>query len=106
MLCLAAGDLDAKDAIEIAQTFIATQYEPSEQQARQVTKIGQLEAGLLGADKAPLKPGAGDAKAAAKPAATKAAAKPASRREAAPAAGRARRGSRRRPSARRPPPRS
>jgi len=85
VLCLAAGDLDTKDAIEIAQTFIATQYEPSEQQARQVTKIGQLEAGLLGADKAPLKPGAGDAKAAAKPATTKAAAKPAPRREAAPA---------------------
>lgn len=85
VLCLAAVDLDAKDAIEIAQTFIATQYEPSEQQARQVTKIGQLEAGLLGADKAPLKPGAGDAKAA-RSAAPKAAAKPAPRREAAAAA--------------------
>ena len=83
VLCLAAVDLDPKDAIEIAQTFIATQYEPSEQQARQVTKIGQLEAGLLGADKAPLKPGAGDAKAAAKSATPKAAAKPAPRREAA-----------------------
>lgn len=44
VLCLAAPGLDAKDAIEIAQTFIATQYEPSEQQGRQVTKIGQLEA--------------------------------------------------------------
>jgi len=61
VLCLAAPGLDAKDAIEIAQTFIATQYEPSEQQARQVTKIGQLEAGLLGADKAPIKPDAADA---------------------------------------------
>jgi transaldolase / glucose-6-phosphate isomerase len=86
VLCLAAVDLDAKDAIEIAQTFIATQYEPSEQQARQVTKIGQLEAGLLGADKAPLKPDAGDTKAATKPATPKAAAKPAPRREAAVAA--------------------
>lgn len=83
VLCLAAPGLDAKDAIEIAQTFIATQYEPSEQQGRQVTKIGQLEAGLLGADKAPLKPGAGDAKAVAKPAAKGASAKAAPRREAA-----------------------
>ena len=48
VLCLAAPGLEAKDAIEISQTFIATQYEPSEQQARHVTKIGQLEAGLLG----------------------------------------------------------
>ena len=87
VLCLAAVDLDAKDAIEIAQTFIATQYEPSEQQARQVTKIGQLEAGLLGADKAPLKPGTGDVKVTGKSATAKAApAKAASRREAAPAA--------------------
>lgn len=87
VLCLAAVDLDAKDAIEIAQTFIATQYEPSEQQARQATKIGQLEAGLLGADKAPLKPGTGDVKVTTKPATAKAApAKAASRREAASAA--------------------
>ena len=58
VLCLAAPGLDVKDALEIAQAFIETQYEPTEQQARHVTKIGQLEAGLLGADKAPLKPGA------------------------------------------------
>jgi RpiB/LacA/LacB family sugar-phosphate isomerase len=84
VLCLAAPVLDADDAIEITQAFITTQYEPSEQQARQVTKIGQLEAGLLGADKAPLPPTAGDVKAAARPAAAKAApAKPAPRREAA-----------------------
>jgi RpiB/LacA/LacB family sugar-phosphate isomerase len=87
VLCLPAADLDAQDAIEIAQTFIATQYEPSEQQARQVTKIGQLEAGLLGADKAPLKPGTGDVKVTAKPATPKATpARGASRREAAPTA--------------------
>jgi RpiB/LacA/LacB family sugar-phosphate isomerase len=82
VLCLAAPGLEAKIAIEIAQTFIATQYEPGDQQARQVTKIGQLEAGLLGADKAPLKPGPTDAKAAApKPAA----AKPAAPKREAPA---------------------
>ncbi|HET8532573.1 MAG TPA: RpiB/LacA/LacB family sugar-phosphate isomerase, partial [Methylomirabilota bacterium] len=87
VLCLPAAGLDAKDAIEIAQTFIATQYEPSEQQARQATKIGQLEAGLLGADKAPLKPDTGDVKVTGKAATAKAApAKVASRREAAPAA--------------------
>jgi RpiB/LacA/LacB family sugar-phosphate isomerase len=87
VLCLSAADLAAKDAIEIAQTFIATQYDPSEQQARQMTKIGQLEAGLLGADKAPLKPGTGDVKVTGKPATPKAApARAASRREAAPAA--------------------
>ena len=61
VLCLAAADLDSKTAVEIAQTFITTPYEPGDQQTRQMTKIGQLEAGLLGADKAPLKPGA-DAK--------------------------------------------
>jgi len=85
VLCLAAPGLEVKTAIEIAQIFIGTQFEPGEQQARQVVKIGQLEAGLLGADKAPLKPGPGDAKAAAKPAAGKTqAAKPAARkREAA-----------------------
>ena len=87
VLCLPAAALDAQDAIEIAQTFIATQYDPSEQQARQVTKIGQLEAGLLGADKAPLKPGTGDVKVTGKPATAKAAsAKAAARREPAPAA--------------------
>src|SRR4029077_14470159 len=86
VLCLAAPGLDAKDVIEIAQVCIATQYEPSEQQARQVTKIGQLEAGLLGADKAPMKPGATattDVKPPAKPATSKAAVKPAARREGA-----------------------
>lgn len=61
VLCLAAADLDSKTAVEIAQTFITTPYEPGDQQTRQMTKIGQLEAGLLGADKAPLKPEA-DAK--------------------------------------------
>lgn len=85
VLCLAAPGLEIKTAIEIAQTFIATQFEPGDQQARQVVKIGQLEAGLLGADKAPLKPGPGDAKAAGKPPAAKTpAAKPAApKREAA-----------------------
>ena len=57
VLCLAAADLDSKTAVEIARTFITTPYEPGDQQTRQMTKIGQLEAGLLGADKAPLKPG-------------------------------------------------
>ncbi|HZP38615.1 MAG TPA: RpiB/LacA/LacB family sugar-phosphate isomerase [Methylomirabilota bacterium] len=90
VLCLAAPDLDVKDAVEIAQAFIGTDYEPTEQQARHVSKIGQLEAGLLGADKAPLKPGT-DGKADPKPeprpaARAKAAAKPAARREATPAA--------------------
>jgi RpiB/LacA/LacB family sugar-phosphate isomerase len=61
VLCLAAADLDSKTAVEIAQTFITTPYEPGDQQTRQIGKIGQLESGLLGADKAPLKPGA-DAK--------------------------------------------
>ena len=57
VLCLAAGGLEAKAAIEIAQAFIGTQFQPGDPQSRQVSKIGQLEAGLLGADKAPLKPG-------------------------------------------------
>src|SRR6185369_7860894 len=88
VLCLAAPGLDVKDALEITQAFIETQYEPTEQQARHVTKIGQLEAGLLGADKAPLKPGAdgkSEPKPDAKPAAraTKTPAKPASKREPA-----------------------
>src|SRR5689334_9249089 len=91
VLCMAAAGLDAQDALEIAQAFIETQYEPTEQQARYVTKIGQLEAGLLGADKAPLKPGTdgkSDPKAEPKPAArAKAPApKPAPRREPAAAA--------------------
>ena len=62
VLCLAAADLDSKTAVDIAQTFVTTPYEPSDQQTRQLSKIGQLEAGLLGADKAPLKPGAADAR--------------------------------------------
>jgi RpiB/LacA/LacB family sugar-phosphate isomerase len=68
VLCLAAADLDSKTAVDIAQTFIATQYEPGDAQTRQLNKIGQLEAGLLGADKAPLKPGPGDARPGAEPA--------------------------------------
>jgi RpiB/LacA/LacB family sugar-phosphate isomerase len=56
VLCLAAAGLEAKGAIEIAQAFIGTQFQPGDPQSRQVAKIGQLEAGLLGADKAPLKP--------------------------------------------------
>ncbi|HEX6082142.1 MAG TPA: RpiB/LacA/LacB family sugar-phosphate isomerase [Methylomirabilota bacterium] len=88
VLCMAAAGLDAQEALEIAQAFIETEYEPTEQQARHVTKIGQLEAGLLGADKAPLKPGTdgkSDPKAEPKPAArAKAPApKPAPRREPA-----------------------
>ena len=88
VLCMAAAGLDPQEALEIAQAFIETEYEPTEQQARHVTKIGQLEAGLLGADKAPLKPGTdgkSDPKAEPKPAArAKAPApKPAPRREPA-----------------------
>jgi len=56
VLCLAAAGLEAKAAIEIVQAFIGTQFQPGDPQSRQVAKIGQLEAGLLGADKAPLKP--------------------------------------------------
>ena len=56
VLCLAAAGIEAKAAIEIAQAFIGTQFQPGDPQSRQVVKIGQLEAGLLGADKAPLKP--------------------------------------------------
>lgn len=56
VLCLTAGGLEPKTAIEIAQAFIAAQFEAGDPQSRQVAKIGQLEAGLLGADKAPLKP--------------------------------------------------
>jgi RpiB/LacA/LacB family sugar-phosphate isomerase len=57
VLCLAASGLEAKAALEIARTFIGTQFQDGEPQSRQVTKIGHLEAGLLGADKAPLPPG-------------------------------------------------
>ena len=56
VLCLAAAGLEPKTAIEIAQAFVGTQFQTGDPQSRQVTKIGQLEAGLLGADKAPLKP--------------------------------------------------
>jgi RpiB/LacA/LacB family sugar-phosphate isomerase len=56
VLCLAAAGLEPKTAIEIAQAFIGTPFQGGDPQSRQVAKIGQLEAGLLGADKAPLKP--------------------------------------------------
>ena len=56
VLCLTAAGLEPKTAIEIAQAFIGAQFEAGDPQSRQVAKIGQLEAGLLGADKAPLKP--------------------------------------------------
>ncbi len=83
VLCLAAAGLEVKAAIEIAQAFIGTPFQPGDPQSRQVTKIGQLETGLLGADKAPLKPG--EEKAATKAPAPKPAAKPAAPpREAAP----------------------
>src|SRR6185295_12400822 len=55
VLCLAAAGLEVKAAIEIAQAFIGTPFQPGDPQSRQVTKIGQLEAGLLGADTEPLK---------------------------------------------------
>ena len=57
VLCLSTSGLDAGTATEIAQAFIATEFPGGDSQSRQVSKIGQLEAGLLGADKAPLKPG-------------------------------------------------
>src|SRR5882724_8954614 len=57
VLCLAAGGLEPKTATEIARAFIGTQFQAGDPRSRQVAKIGQLEAGLLGADKAPLKPG-------------------------------------------------
>ena len=83
VLCLAAAGLEAKAAIEIAQAFVGTQFAPGDPQSRRVTKIGQLEAGLLGADKAPLKPA--DDKAAPKAAAPKPAApKPAAPKREAP----------------------
>ncbi|MGH7365108.1 MAG: RpiB/LacA/LacB family sugar-phosphate isomerase [Candidatus Rokuibacteriota bacterium] len=76
VLCLAASGLEAKAAIEITQAFIGTEFQAGDPRSRQVTKIGQLEAGLLGADRAPLPPG--DDKAA------PTAAKPASPKPAAP----------------------
>jgi transaldolase/glucose-6-phosphate isomerase len=85
VLCLAAAGLEAKAAVEIAQAFIGTQFQAGDPQSRQVTKIGQLEAGLLGADKAPLKPA--DDKAGAKAVAPRpAAAKPPAPKREAPAA--------------------
>jgi RpiB/LacA/LacB family sugar-phosphate isomerase len=75
VLCLAAAGLEPKTAIEIAQAFIGTQFDAGDPQSRQVAKIGQLEAGLLGADKAPLKPG--EEKGGPKASAPKAPAKPA-----------------------------
>jgi RpiB/LacA/LacB family sugar-phosphate isomerase len=71
VLCLAAAGLEPKTAIEIAQAFIATPFEAGDPRSRQVAKIGQLETGLLGADKAPLRPSeekGGPTAAAAKPA--------------------------------------
>src|SRR5882724_5000970 len=56
VLCLAGVGLEPKTAIEIAQAFIGTQFQAGDPQSRQVAKIGQLEAGLLGADKAPHQP--------------------------------------------------
>jgi RpiB/LacA/LacB family sugar-phosphate isomerase len=85
VLCLAAAGLEAKAAVEIAQAFIGSQFQAGDPQSRQVTKIGQLEAGLLGADKAPLKPA--DDKAGAKAAAPRPApAKPPAPKREAPAA--------------------
>jgi RpiB/LacA/LacB family sugar-phosphate isomerase len=76
VLCLAAPGLEATTAVEIVQAFIGAQFAGGDPQARHVGKIGQLEAGLLGADKAPLKPS--EDKAASRPVAAKPApAKPA-----------------------------
>jgi len=58
VLCLAARALDAKAAIEITKAWIATRFSEAEPFARRVAKIGQLEAGLLGPEKMPGKPGA------------------------------------------------
>src|SRR6266511_1343060 len=58
VLCLAARALDAKAAIEITKVWIATRFSEAEPFARRVAKIGQLEAGLLGPEKMPGKPGA------------------------------------------------
>ena len=41
VLCLAAAGLEAKAAIEIAQAFIGTQFQPGDPQSRQVAKIGR-----------------------------------------------------------------
>jgi RpiB/LacA/LacB family sugar-phosphate isomerase len=74
VVCLAAPALEVKAALEIVQAFLGAQFAGEESHTRQVVKIGQLEAGLLGADKAPLKPAADEGKAAAKPPAPKRAA--------------------------------
>lgn len=58
VLCLAARALDAKTAIEITKAWIAARFSEAEPFARRVAKIGQLEAGLLGPEKLPGKPGA------------------------------------------------
>jgi len=79
--CLTASALELKAAIEIVQGFLGTHFAGEEPQARQVVKIGQLESGLLGADKAPLKPAAGEGKVPTKPSPKRAA----SRQEAPPA---------------------
>ncbi|HEY7869374.1 MAG TPA: RpiB/LacA/LacB family sugar-phosphate isomerase [Methylomirabilota bacterium] len=81
VLCLSATGLDVATAAEIAQAFIGAEFQDVEPQSRQVSKIGQLEAGLLGADKAPLKPE--EAATPARPTAAAAVApRPAPRREA------------------------
>ena len=85
VLCLAGAGTEPKTAIEIAQAFIGTQFQAGDPQSRQVAKIGQLEAGLLGADKAPLKPA--EEKGGRKPAAPRPApAKPAAPTRETPAA--------------------
>jgi RpiB/LacA/LacB family sugar-phosphate isomerase len=83
VVCLAAPEVDAKTAIDIVQAFLGTEFEAADPQAKQVVKIGQLEAGLLGADKAPLKPAVAEAKAEARPAAKPPAPKPEPAAEAA-----------------------
>ena len=59
VLCLAAAGLEPKTAIEIAQAFIGTQFQPGDPQSRQVAKIGQLEAGLLGSRQGAAEAGGG-----------------------------------------------
>jgi RpiB/LacA/LacB family sugar-phosphate isomerase len=60
VLCLAASALDARAAIEVTKAWIAARFSATEPFVRRVAKIGQLEAGLLGPEKAPGKPGAPD----------------------------------------------
>src|SRR5712692_5572994 len=60
VLCLSANALDARAAIEVTKAWIATRFSGAEPFARRVAKIGQLEAGLLGPEKVPSKPGAPD----------------------------------------------